>query len=146
MQTHQLVLGNRVEEIPCLAEFVETICESAGVSHSLMMNLDLALEEAVTNVMLYAYPEGTAGQVEVECMSEDGLLTFQIRDAGAPFDPTQQADADVTLGVQERPIGGLGIFLVRQIMDEVRYERKNDKNVLTLVKRIEEIKKDKYYV
>lgn len=137
MQTHQLVLGNRVEEIPCLAEFVETICESAGVSHSLMMNLDLALEEAVTNVMLYAYPEGTAGQVEVECMSEDGLLTFQIRDAGAPFDPTQQADADVTLGVQERPIGGLGIFLVRQIMDEVRYERKNDKNVLTLVKRIE---------
>lgn len=137
MQTHQLVLGNRVEEIPCLAEFVETICESAGVSHSLMMNLDLVLEEAVTNVMLYAYPEGTAGQVEVECMSEDGLLTFQIRDAGAPFDPTQQADADVTLGVQERPIGGLGIFLVRQIMDEVRYERKNDKNVLTLVKRIE---------
>ena len=137
MQTHQLVLGNRVEEIPCLAEFVETICESAGVSHSLMMNLDLALEEAVTNVMLYAYPEGTTGQVEVECMSEDGLLTFQIRDAGAPFDPTQQADADVTLGVQERPIGGLGIFLVRQIMDEVRYERKNDKNVLTLVKRIE---------
>ena len=137
MQTHQLVLGNRVEEIPCLAEFVETICESAGVSHSLMMNLDLALEEAVTNVMLYAYPEGTAGQVEVECMSEDGLLTFQIRDAGASFDPTQQADADVTLGVQERPIGGLGIFLVRQIMDEVRYERKNDKNVLTLVKRIE---------
>ena len=137
MQTHQLVLGNRVEEIPCLAEFVETICESAGVSHSLMMNLDLALEEAVTNVMLYAYPEGTAGQVEVECMSEDGLLTFQIRDAGAPFDPTQQADADVTLGVQERPIGGLGIFLVRQIMDDVRYERKNDKNVLTLVKRIE---------
>ena len=137
MQTHQLVLGNRVEEIPCLAEFVETICESAGVSHSLMMNLDLALEEAVTNVMLYAYPEGTAGQVEVESMSEDGLLTFQIRDAGAPFDPTQQADADVTLGVQERPIGGLGIFLVRQIMDEVRYERKNDKNVLTLVKRIE---------
>lgn len=136
MQSHQLVLGNRVEEIPCLAEFVENICESAGVNPSLTMSLNLALEEAVTNVMLYAYPEGEDGQVEVECKPENGVMTFEIRDSGKPFDPTQQADADVTLGVQERPIGGLGIFLVRQIMDEVSYERKNDKNVLKLVKRL----------
>ena len=63
-------------------------------------------------------------------------MTFTITDSGIPFDPTQKEEADISLSVEEREIGGLGIHLVRQIMDEVRYERKDDKNVLTLIKTI----------
>ena len=133
-----LVMRNDIEQIPTLAEWVETI----GLPQELNMPINLALEEAVSNVMLYAYPE-KSGQVLVEfnkAVSHQPSavsLIFTITDSGIPFDPTQQEDPDVTQNAEERPIGGLGIFLVKQIMDEVRYERKDGKNVLTLVKRME---------
>jgi len=115
---------------------VDVVCEEAGTDASLAMSINLALEEAVTNSMLYGYPEGTAGLVEIEGGDDGSMLTFIVSDSGVPFDPTQQAEADVTLGVEDRPIGGLGIFLVREIMDEVRYERQGDRNVLTLSKQL----------
>ena len=125
-----LVMRNDIQQIPTLAEWIETI----GLPQELNMPINLALEEAVSNVMLYAYP-GKSGQVLVECDKSDKLV-FTITDSGVPFDPTQQEDPDVTQSAEERPIGGLGIFLVRQIMDDVRYERKDDKNILTLIKKI----------
>ena len=66
----------------------------------------------------------------------DGVLTFIIADEGVPFDPTQKEEADVTLGLEERPIGGLGIFLCKQIMDTVGYERREGRNILTLTKKL----------
>ena len=98
------------------------------------MSLNLALEEAVVNVMNYAYPKGTVGTVTIDAEASDERLKFVITDTGQPFDPTAQADADVTLSIEERPIGGLGIFLVRQIMDTVAYQRLNGVNQLTLLK------------
>jgi anti-sigma regulatory factor (Ser/Thr protein kinase) len=136
MLKHHLTLHNNIEEIPQLADFVDVVCEEAGTDASLAMSINLALEEAVTNSMLYGYPEGTAGLVEIEGGDDGSMLTFIVSDSGVPFDPTQQAEADVTLGVEDRPIGGLGIFLVREIMDEVRYERQGDRNVLTLSKQL----------
>ena len=137
MLKHHLTLHNDIEEIPLLADFVDEVCEEAGTDVSLAMSINLALEEAVTNSMLYGYPEGSVGLVEIEGGVDGSTLTFVISDSGVAFDPTQQAEADVTLGVEERPIGGLGIYLVREIMDEVRYERVGDRNVLTLSKQLE---------
>ena len=134
-----LVMRNDIQQIPTLAEWIETI----GLPQELNMPINLALEEAVSNVMLYAYP-GKSGQVLVECeikskvesqKSKDEVV-FTITDSGVPFDPTQQQDPDVTQSAEERPIGGLGIFLVRQIMDDIRYERKDDKNILTLTRKL----------
>ena len=125
-----LVMRNDIQQIPTLAEWVEMI----GLPQELNMPINLALEEAVSNVMLYAYP-GKSGQVLVECEKSDKLV-FTITDSGVPFDPTQQEDPDVTQSAEDRPIGGLGIFLVRQIMDDIRYERKDDKNILTLIKKL----------
>ena len=125
-----LVMRNDIQQIPTLAEWIEMI----GLPAELSMPINLALEEAVSNVMLYAYP-GKSGQVLVECTKSDKLI-FTITDSGIPFDPTQQEDPDVTQNAEERPIGGLGIFLVRQIMDDIRYERKDDKNILTLTKKL----------
>jgi len=130
-----LTLHNDIREIPQLSAFVESVSEEASLVMGVTMSLNLALEEAVTNVMMYAYPEGTVGLVIVEASLEEDTLVFVLRDKGKPFDPTAAPEADITLGVEERPIGGLGIFLVRQIMDSVRYVREGDENVLILTKK-----------
>ena len=100
------------------------------------MKLNLAIEEAVVNVMNYAYPQGTVGDINIEAQADDEQLAFIISDSGSPFDPTAQQEADITLSAEERPIGGLGIHLVRQIMDDVAYERKDNYNILTLRKKL----------
>ncbi|MBO6012241.1 MAG: ATP-binding protein, partial [Bacteroidales bacterium] len=91
--------------------------------------------EAVVNVMNYAYPSGTKGDVTVEASANDVRLKFTVIDSGAPFDPTVRAEVDTTLSAEDRPIGGLGIHLVRQIMDSINYERVDGRNVLTLRKK-----------
>ena len=127
-----LVMRNDIQQIPTLAEWIEGL----NVPDELSMPINLALEEIVANVMLYAYPDNKSGQVMVESWRADDKICFSISDSGKPFDPTQQKEADVTLSAEEREIGGLGIHLVRQLMDEIRYERKEDRNVLILSKEL----------
>ncbi|MBR1990799.1 MAG: SpoIIE family protein phosphatase [Bacteroidales bacterium] len=129
---HSIVMRNDIAQIPTLAEWIESL----DVPQSLNMTLNLALEEAVSNVMLYAYPEDKKGTVLIEAEKGDTQITFVISDSGVPFDPTRQPEADITLSAEERSIGGLGVHLVRQIMDSIAYQRKDDKNILTLIKKI----------
>ena len=98
------------------------------------MQIEVAIEEAVVNVMNYAYPPGQDGDVIIEAASNDVRIKFTITDSGKPFDPTVQADVDTTLPAEKRSIGGLGIHLMRQIMDSINYERVDNQNVLTLRK------------
>lgn len=129
-----LDLPNDISTIPQLNVFVDEVCEKMGFDMATTMSMNLAMEEAVVNVMSYAYPQGMVGSVYIQAKANVKRLKFIITDNGTPFDPTQKEDADVTLSVEERPIGGLGIYLVRQIMDSVNYERIDGKNVLTLRK------------
>lgn len=138
MKTRRLVLPNDIETIPQLNEFIDSVAEEVGLEMSLTMSLNLALEEAVVNVMEYAYPEGQKGNVEIEVTADQEWMTFVITDTGIAFDPTMKEDADTTLSAEERPIGGLGIFLVRQLMDVIDYKRQDNKNVLTLQKKLGE--------
>ena len=131
-QQKALLMRNDIQQIPTLAEWVEGL----GIPDELSMPVNLALEEAVSNVMLYAYPETNSGRVFVEFNRHQSAIIFTITDSGIPFDPTKQKPADTTLSAEDRAIGGLGIHLVRQLMDEVTYRREDDKNVLTLIKRI----------
>ncbi len=135
MITRKLVLPNDIETIPQLNEFIDTVAEEVGFDMSLTMSLNLALEEAVVNVMDYAYPDGQKGDVDIEVTADQQWLTFVISDTGIAFDPTAKEDVDTTLSAEERPIGGLGIFLVRQLMDVIDYKREGNKNVLTLRKK-----------
>jgi anti-sigma regulatory factor (Ser/Thr protein kinase) len=135
MKRH-LTLHNDVSEIPQLAAFIDETAEEAGIDMAVAMSLNLAMEEAVVNVMNYAYPAGTMGTIDIDAACDDGKLTFVICDSGIPFDPTQAENPDVTLKAEDRAIGGLGIFLVRQIMDHIEYQRLNEKNILTLRKQI----------
>jgi len=131
-----LILHNDIRQIPQLAGFVETIAEEMRLEQSLAMGINLALEEAVTNVIMYAYPEGSDGLVDIEAIMRKKSLDFVITDSGTAFDPTSVPVPDTSLEVSERPIGGLGIFLVRNIMDTVQYERKDGKNILSMTKKI----------
>ena len=132
----RLVLPNDIETIPQLNEFIDLVAEEVGLDMSLTMSLNLAMEEAVVNVMDYAYPDGQKGNVDIEVTADQEWMTFVITDTGIAFDPTTKEDADTTLSAEERPIGGLGIFLVRQLMDDINYKRKGNKNVLTLRKKL----------
>jgi sigma-B regulation protein RsbU (phosphoserine phosphatase) len=130
-----LTLRNDIQDVPLLAAFIDEVCEAAGFNASLAMQMNLAMEEAVVNVMNYAYPVGVKGDIVIEAEDKGDSVQFDIIDGGTPFDPTAEADADTTLSAEERPIGGLGIFLVRQLMDIVSYKYKDGKNRLTLVKK-----------
>ena len=133
-----ITLPSDVQTIPQLQTFVEGVGEELNIDPSMVMSLNLALEEAVVNVMNYAYPPEIGGDVTIEAEANDVRLKFTIIDSGAPFDPTAVNDADTTLSTEERPIGGLGIYLVRQIMDSINYERIDGKNILSLRKKLVE--------
>ena len=136
MDTKNLTLPNDVQEVPRLAAFVEDICEVAGIDMGTTMKMNLAIEEAVVNVMNYAYPSGTKGEVRIEASVHEDYVEFVISDDGKPFNPTEVKDADTTLSVEERNIGGLGIFLVKHYMDKVKYKYVDGQNVLTLRKNL----------
>ena len=133
--SRQITLPNDVEQVPLLSEFVEGVCEEVGLDMSDVMSMNLAIEEAVVNVMSYAYPKGTEGKVCIDAKANNEWLKFIITDWGKPFDPTIKDDIDITLPAEERLIGGLGIHIVRQTMDSINYERIEGKNVLTLIKK-----------
>ena len=130
-----LVLPCNLQEVPQLNTFVEEVCQSVGFDELTTMGIKVAVEEAVVNVMKYAYPPGQQHDVTIEAASNDVRLKFTIIDSGQPFDPTVQGEVDTTLSAKERKIGGLGIHIIRQNMDSINYERIDNLNVLTLRKK-----------
>ena len=131
-----LVIENDISEISKLAVFIDELGEEMNLTPELIFNLNLVLEEAVSNVILYAYGEEKHKEISLMANMSDGNLVFVLTDSGKVFDPTKVPDADITLSAEEREIGGLGIFLIRQIMDKVDYQRIGEKNVLTMRKQL----------
>ena len=134
--TETLVMKNNLHEVTRFSAFITSATEKLGIEKSLARQLRLAVEEAVVNVIEYAYPAGKEGDITVKIMSDGNTLRFQIIDAGVLFDPTMKERADTTLSAEDRQIGGLGILLVRELMDSINYERIEGTNVLTLIKNL----------
>lgn len=131
-----LTLHNDIAEVPVMAEFVDAVCEEVKLDASAVMQVNLAIEEAVVNVMNYAYPSGTQGEITLLAEADTSQLKFILTDSGKPFDPTTHAEVDTTLSAEKRGIGGLGIHLMRRYMDSINYERIGDQNVLTLCRKL----------
>ena len=133
----QLLLKNDISQVPLLADFIDQVCEEFALDSNLCFQLNLVLEEAVVNVIQYAFPEGGEHTFTLDADKEADVVTFVLKDNGKPFNPlTQAPDVDINLSAEKRKIGGLGIFLVQQMMDEVEYQRTPDgKNVLVMRKR-----------
>ncbi len=140
-----LTLSNDVRDVDRLGSFIKSLTIRLDMDRTLASNLRLAIEEAVVNVMSYAYPKEAVGTVTIDANvfapnGNSGFnsqhLCIKISDHGVAFDPTGAAAADTSLSAEERPIGGLGILLMRQLMDSINYEREEGLNILTLKKEL----------
>ena len=131
-----IILTNDISEISKLNEFVEEIGNEFSLTPDVVFNVNLVLEEAIVNVINYAYPKEKHESIYLSAQLHESSIVFVLTDTGMQFDPTKAPEADITLSLEDRPIGGLGIFLIRQIMNAVSYERIDGKNVLTLSKKL----------
>jgi anti-sigma regulatory factor (Ser/Thr protein kinase) len=117
-----------IGSLPAILEGVARAAAAEGLDSQKAGSVELATEEAVTNVCKYSGP----ADIELACLADDAAFLVEISDAGKPFDPTSAPDPDLTLGVEERPIGGLGVFLIKRLTDTLHYERRDGRNVLRL--------------
>jgi anti-sigma regulatory factor (Ser/Thr protein kinase) len=132
----KIKLPARIESLGKLMEFVSRFAEAAGFSPEKIQKIDLAMEEALVNIFRYAYEENRGGEVEVRCRMENGnALIIDILDCGVPFDIRTAPVPDIRSGISERKVGGLGILLIKKVVDEVRYRQEGKCNILTFVQR-----------
>ena len=131
-----LCMSNDIEELNKLEPFLNGIFERENLDMSMLPQIDLALEEAVTNIIMYAYPEGEKGTAELTVEVADGQISATLIDSGTPFNPLQQQEANLDVSLEERKIGGLGIHLIKEIMDEVDYAYEEGRNLLRMKKRL----------
>ena len=132
----EISIKNDIQELERVNQFVEEIGEEMGLDMELQMNLNLVMEEMVSNVIFYAYPEGQEADIELTAESDGKELTFVLSDQGREFDPTLKEAADPNVNPIDREIGGMGIFIVKNIMNQVSYQRLEGKNLLTMKKEI----------
>jgi serine/threonine-protein kinase RsbW len=126
----------KFEYLDEIREFVGAIAREGGFSDKDMYNIQLATDEAASNIIEHAYENVADGVLELSCGVRDDLITIILIDHGGSFDPSEIPLPDLKADLSDRKIGGLGIFLMRKLMDEVHYEAKSDKsNVLTMTKR-----------
>jgi serine/threonine-protein kinase RsbW len=131
-ELNQLTLPAEIGSLRAFTDFVHRAAQAAEFTEKDLGRLDLVMEEVVVNIINYAYPEGQPGNVEVSYTIEGpGKLFVQVSDTGREFDPLAKNPPDLRLGLADRPIGGLGIFLVKQIAKSITYNRKGDQNILS---------------
>ena len=134
---NELTLAATVENLDTVMGFVEEHLEEYGCPMSTMMQVSLAVEEIYVNIANYAYnPEVGPATIQVEVHEEPLEVLITFMDKGKPYDPLAKEDPDITLSADDREIGGLGIFMVKQTMDDVHYEYANGSNILKISKRL----------
>lgn len=131
-----LSLKNDLAEITRASAAVEELGERHDATPDAIYAINLALEEVLTNTISYGYDDGAAHEIVVEFNLQENELTVTLTDDARPFDPLQAPAPDVNAALEDRPIGGLGIHLVKTMMDGMRYRREQEKNILTLIKKI----------
>jgi len=129
-------LANRLDEVSRLATLLEAYGAEHGLSPELVYAFDLSLDEVLTNVISYAFEDAREHTIDVRFRIHDAQLEVEVRDPGRPFNPLDVPPPNLDAPIDERPIGGLGLHIVRQMMDRLEYRRVDGRNVLTLTKRI----------
>ena len=129
-----LRLPARLENLESLLSYVVTSAEKSGFSRKALQAIKLAAEEALVNIINYAYG-GSEGDVEVSCrMDDNDRFILEITDTGVPFDIRSVTEPDLTSDISERKIGGLGVFFIRKMVDAIKYRRDGERNILSLIK------------
>jgi len=122
-----------IDHLDNVLDFVNAAIDDLKADLKFSNNINIAVEEIFVNIAHYAYPEGD-GDVIVSVLISDNNVTIEFTDSGIPYNPLEKADPDTTLSADERSIGGLGIFMVKKLMDTMNYRYDNNKNILSITK------------
>ena len=133
--SHTLTIANDIAEITRVAAFIDSFCTAHGAAADVVFKINLAVEEALVNTITYGFADDARHAIEIEMAAEDSTIMLRIVDDGVAFDPLEAAAPDLDASVDERKVGGLGVFLMTTTMDDVRYVREGGQNKLTLTKR-----------
>ena len=136
MSSVTAVFVNQRSEIERVVALVERFGEEQQLPAELVITVHLVMDELVANIISHGYDDTAEHQIHVTLAVEDSVLTLRVEDDGRPFDPLQAPPPDLDLPLEERPVGGLGIHIVRSMMDAVEYQRNGDRNVLIMKKAI----------
>jgi anti-sigma regulatory factor (Ser/Thr protein kinase) len=130
-----LTIEALVKNVDYVTEFVDELLEKTGCSRKSMTQINIALDELFSNICNYAYGDRVGNAtIRLRKLEDKNAVELTLEDEGAPFDPLKVEEPDVTLSLAERGIGGLGIFMVRKTMDDIRYAYENGRNILTIIK------------
>ena len=132
-QQFGMTIGSDIAEIPEVSAWLEEVMRGSGFSEEAILDTQLAVEEAITNVIVHGYKE-SGGEVVITCHVHSDRMEVEIADTAPRFDPLSMPVPDLDGSIEERRIGGLGVFLIRQVMDGVSYRYENGKNILVLIK------------
>jgi serine/threonine-protein kinase RsbW len=132
-RVHNIVVPAHLKSLQKSVAFVSSFTRELGFDPRRLSEIELCVEEVLVNIFNYAYPD-EPGEVEISCHSgPEGTLTIEIVDSGIPFNILSSDDPDISLNIDERHVGGLGIYFVKQLMDRVEYRRENNKNFLSMI-------------
>jgi len=129
-----LTITSDINEIPRVSELIESVMQGHHFPNEDILDTQLAVEEVVTNVIVHGYGNA-GGEIVVALRADDRSVEIRVEDSADPFDPLTLPEPDITADIDDRKIGGLGIFLTRQVMDDIRYCYEDNRNVLILTKK-----------
>lgn len=132
-RAQNIVVPAQLKSLQKSITFVSSFTRELGFDPRRLSEIELCVEEVLVNIFNYAYP-GEPGEVEISCRSgPEGTFTIEVVDSGIPFNILSSDDPDISLNIDERHVGGLGIYFVKQLMDRVEYRRENNKNFLSMI-------------
>ncbi len=135
-QRFSFATDSRLERLSTISEFVEKAARQCGLDDHQIYDVQMAVDEACSNVIEHAYEGKPNGKIEIVCEKQNDEFIVTIRDTGKPFDPTRVAPPKIKGPISERDIGGLGLFFIYQLMDRVNFDFSKTGNRLTMVKRV----------
>jgi len=136
MAVLKLLVPNDLAELERVSRELEEFGREHDLSAADVLALNLAVDEVLTNIILYAFPRREDHEVELAVRIEENTLTVEFADSGRPFDPSSVPAPELDAALEDRPVGGLGLHIVRRLFDDMSYEREDDRNVLTLRRRL----------
>ncbi len=132
----QITIKNRLSDIALVQTALKQFADVRGIPSHDVMKIDLIVDELISNIVSYAYEDDGEHEIEIKVGLADNRLSMVITDDGVPFDPWAKDSPDIAAPLEARPLGGLGIHLVKKIADDFSYQRRAGKNVVTVVKRV----------
>jgi serine/threonine-protein kinase RsbW len=133
-KTFELIIDSNIEKIPEVSALLGEEMQTFGFGSEEILDTQLAVEEAIINVINHGY-KNPGGEIIVSCRISTDCIKVQITDAAPRFDPLSVPEPELDSTLEDRGVGGLGVFLIRRVMDEISYRYENGKNILVLIKR-----------